>query len=70
MILTTTAEIAIKELFCDDCKLEMKATDYVLTSNPPQFPHVCPNGHKATLYKRYPMLVTRKVGEKEWKSLG
>lgn len=41
------------------CGQEMAPTGYRLTSNPPQFPHECPAGHRVTLWKSYPHLDPR-----------
>lgn len=45
---------------CDECGEEVaRADDYVLTSNPPQYRHICPNGHRVLLNRSYPYLAMK-----------
>ncbi len=47
---------------CPNCSVFMKFSGVVLTSNPPQYPHVCPDcGHKETLRKSYPAIIRKKA---------
>ena len=44
-------------LFCDECGEEMLPTGEALMSNPPQYPHVCKNGHKVNIRRKtYPYI--------------
>lgn len=46
-------------LHCDECGKLMTPTGAMLTSNPPQFPHVCENGHQVSPSLVYPIIVHR-----------
>lgn len=48
---------------CDECGEEMKQSGRILLSDPPKFPHVCPNGHTASLEAGYPTTGYRRVGD-------
>ena len=43
---------------CDECGEEMKPTAEKVAwlTHPVQFPHECPNGHRATLTEQYPVV--------------
>lgn len=44
MTVKTTPMQAVKvTLECDDCEVEMRFDNFALTSDPPIFPHTCPN---------------------------
>jgi len=44
-------------LFCDECGEEMLPTGDTLMSSPPQYLHVCKNGHRVNIrQKRYPYI--------------
>ena len=44
-------------LFCDVCGNEMLPNGKTLMSNPPQYQHVCKNGHKINIREKiYPYI--------------
>lgn len=50
------------EKLCDECGAPLRFDGVVLTSNPPQYQHSCPAGHRgATLDHAYPRVEHRAV---------
>jgi Zn finger protein HypA/HybF involved in hydrogenase expression len=47
------------EYWCDNCDTApMTAAGHVLMTDPPKYPHTCPNcGHKKNLDSRYPKII-------------
>lgn len=44
------------DYLCDECGEPMRHSGMVLTSNPPQFPHICKNGHDRIFSVCYPTI--------------
>ena len=63
----TKVETYQVRLFCDGCAdSEMEFTGAVLMSNPPQYPHRCPNCGKVTHERtKYPLTRHKEIGEVE-----
>ena len=56
---TTEQEVKVisVSLLCEECDGEMSPTGTVLTSNPPQYPHACLNGHIINIFgEPYPRI--------------
>lgn len=63
----TPAKAVFVNYACDECGGLMTAMGVVNMSYPATYPHTCPNGHKAALMHRYPVVrIIDDVMETEW----
>ena len=56
MIKSKEVKTFLEKLYCDECQEEMKPTGRELLSYPPQYPHICFNGHETNLLSIYPKI--------------
>lgn len=67
MIRRRRADTFVYRLYCDECGAEMRWTGGALTSNPPQYPHLCTGkecAHTETIIgKHYPLVDTVELVE-------
>lgn len=56
------AQAVIIDWLCDRCQVPMRCLDMMLTSDPPQWKHVCDGcGANESLHQRYPATVFRRL---------
>lgn len=61
MLKKTPVQYYEVELLCDYCEEPMASTGFAYQTNPPQFPHVCPNGHEIVVAQIYPSVQYEKI---------